>query len=448
MKKFRGLLAIILLLAVVITTLASCTPKEETPTHVDYATEAKLDMNSAETVKVTVEKVNLFIDGDTTHFKLPSGAISHDAVLNNVLKARYLAINTPESTGKIEKWGNEAAQFTRNKLESATSIVLESNDANWNVDSTGKRITVWVWYLAEGSDTYRNLNIEILQEGYAIGSNAANNRYGKYCTAAIAQAKAENLYVHNKTLVDPDFPTGGPQAIPLRDIRLNIEDHYYHSVYFEGVVVMNDGGTIYVESYDEDTELYYGITAYYGTGGLTGVGKEMLAIGNKLKVVGIITYFEGGDIWQVSDLYYDEWKPDDPRNLELVDAGTKYEAAYTPTSAAIFLADKTITVDGVEITKKYYELVQNTSISMENLTVTDVWTTTNDGDSKGAVTITCRAETGETITVRTNPLLDQNGNLVLESAYVGQTIDVKGMVEMYQGEPQIKVFSYSDITIH
>ena len=72
----------------------ACDKKEEKPKLVDYASQLTLDMNS-ETIKQEVT-VEAFIDGDTTHFKVPTSVVSR-----GVLKARYLAVNTPESTGKI-----------------------------------------------------------------------------------------------------------------------------------------------------------------------------------------------------------------------------------------------------------------------------------------------------------------------------------------------------------
>ena len=97
----------------------------------------KLDRNSG-TLQQEVT-VKTFVDGDTTHFDLTSPIDG-----SNVVKARYLAIDTPESTGKIEEWGKKASKFTRSKLENATSIIIESDNATWNVDSTGGRYMLWI----------------------------------------------------------------------------------------------------------------------------------------------------------------------------------------------------------------------------------------------------------------------------------------------------------------
>ncbi|MBP3378822.1 MAG: hypothetical protein J6L96_08740 [Clostridia bacterium] len=103
----------------------------------DYAALLKLDMSS-DTLKEVVT-VKTFIDGDTTHFYVPESVME-----GGVLKARYLAINTPESTGKIEEYGKAAAAFTKEKLSSAVSIIVESDDGKWNADSTGDRFLAWV----------------------------------------------------------------------------------------------------------------------------------------------------------------------------------------------------------------------------------------------------------------------------------------------------------------
>ena len=139
---------------------AASTPSEPAPVPqtpavadpVDYAASVKLNMSS-ETVKQEVT-VKTFIDGDTTHFHVPA-----DVMKTGVLKGRYLAINTPESTGKIEEYGKAASRFTKEKLSAATSIIIESDTADWNADSTGERYLVWVWYKTADTADYRNLNI-------------------------------------------------------------------------------------------------------------------------------------------------------------------------------------------------------------------------------------------------------------------------------------------------
>ena len=130
--------------------------KEDPELNIVYSKQLTLDETSAETKKMEVT-VKSYIDGDTTHFYIPQ-ELRSQFKNQDALKARYLGVNTPESTGKLEEWGKKAANFTKNRLLSASSIILETDGNTWEVDSTGERYLVWVWYKPQGSDTYVNLN--------------------------------------------------------------------------------------------------------------------------------------------------------------------------------------------------------------------------------------------------------------------------------------------------
>ncbi len=444
----RRLLAGLMLVTVLVTALCACGPtdkdgnKDDTGKtgHVDYAASVKLDMDSTETLKQEVT-VKAFIDGDTTHFHVPTSVIS-----SGVLKARYLAINTPESTGKIEEWGKAASNYTKEALTNATSIVVESDDAKWNVDSTGDRYLVWVWYKGEGDTAYRNLNIEILQQGLAIASNSANNRYGETAMNAINQAKAEKLHVHSGKK-DPNFPYGEAAELTLKELRCNIKEYEGTKVAFEGVVTKNNSNTAYVEEYDAETDMYYGMTVYYGYA-LNGTGLQILSVGNRVRIVGSVQYYETGGTYQVSGLEYSPMRPNDPNNISKISEGHK--PGYPTVDAKTFTEGKVnVLFDEGGKTFDFAELAMSSSISMKNLKVTRLYTTSNEeSSSKGAITITCEAKDGTKISVRTIVLYDKDGNLVKQNMFEGKTIDVKGLVDYFDGDYQIKVYSIDDIKIH
>lgn len=444
MKNTLRIISAFLLTCMLILAAVACVPTETPPDQpsgesVDYAAQVKLDMSSAETLKQEVT-VKLYIDGDTTHFNVPTSVSS-----TGVLKARYLAINTPESTGKIEEYGKKASSFTREKLESATSIIIESDDNNWNLDSTGGRHLVWIWYKSADSEDYRNLNIEILQNGLAIASNSANNRYGDVCMAAINQARAEKLHVYSGQK-DPDYYYGTAVELTLKELRSNLEEYNNIKVAFSGVITKNDSNSVYIESFDAETNMYYGISVYYGFN-LSGEGLEILTVGNEARIVGTVQYYEGGGTYQVSGLSYRQMKPDDPENIQLISKDNP--PAYVLTDANTF-KNATVEIEREEdkLTLPYAEAAMNTSIEMKNLTVKSIYTTTKeDSSSKGAMTLTCEVD-GITVDVRTVVLLDESGNIVTESAYAGKNINVRGIVDCYEGSYQIKVFSTSDITIN
>ena len=450
MRKLTKLLAFILLLCIAVSTLASCDVLDQVlgmlglnSQPVDYAGSVVLDWTS-ESAKCEVQSVKTFVDGDTTHFYVPTSVNSAGFV-----KARYLGIDTPESTGKIEKWGKAASKFTRSKLENATSIVIESDDANWNVDTTGERFLLWIWYKPEGATEYRNLNIELLQEGLAIANKSASNRYGETCMAAIAQAKELALKI-NSTEKDPDFFDGDAIPVTLKELRTNVKAYEGSNVAVEGVITKIYNNGAFIESYDDETGMYHGFYMYFGFN-LSGAALEMLSMGNEVRVVGSVQYYEAGNSYQISGILYNHRKPDDPNNSKLISEGNA--PSYVETDANTFVNGTVkviVTEDGEEVMKefKYAELALGTTVSMNNLVVTRVYTTNNEDSSQhGALTLTCTVN-GVTISVRTSVLEDAEGNLITAEYFNGKTIDVRGVVDSYGSEYQIRVTTLDDIVVH
>ena len=458
MKKCIGLrlLALCLSLILGLAAFAACSggddpqnsekpASSDTASGTDFAGQIKFDQSS-DTKKQEVT-VKTYVDGDTTHFNVPT-----DVVESGVLKARYLAVNTPESTGKIEKWGKAASNFTKEHLKSAESIYIESDNGSWNVDSTGGRYLVWVWYKPAGANEYRNLNIELLQNGFAIASNSSQNRYGETCMAAISQAQKQKLHVYSND-VDELFYEGGIQEVTLKALRTTPDYYKDTLVTFEATIACEYNSTLYVEEYDEDDGIYYGMNVYYGYN----ADPDCLAFmkpGNRVKFVGSMQYYEAGGTWQISGLKYNARKPQE--SCGLVKSGVDTE--YVLTDPARFLNDKlsvavTLKNDGGEELETYQEyplaqLLLSTTLQMTDLKVTGVYTTSNpDSSSNGAMTLTCKAQDGTVIDVRTIVLKDENNQIITAAKYDGKTIDVKGVVDYYDGVYQIKVFTPDDITV-
>ncbi len=406
------------------------------PEMLDWADDIQPSADTA-VQEVTVKS---FIDGDTTHFHVPESLMA-----DGVLKARYLAVNTPESTGKIEEYGKAASRFTREKLESAVKILIESEDGTWNADSTGERYLVWVWYKTEQNAPWRNLNVELLQEGLAYANSSANNRYGDTCMGAVQQAKAMKVNVYSGQ-PDPDYYYGEAVELTLKELRCNIEQYNGMKVAFTGVVTANSGSQgVYVEDYDPETGLYYGMYIYYGHG-LNGMGLDAITVGNLTRIVGTVQYYEVGGTWQVSDLSYEMMDPQNPNNLIKLESG--HAAAYTPIDLMTFHSEITVPNGDGELTAPWARLALGTSVAMENLQVVDAYTTTDpDSSSYGAITLICEAEGGN-ITIRTAAMKDDTGALITQDAYLGKYIDVKGIVDYFDGSCQIKVLSPENITIN
>ncbi len=451
MEKMIRKLSVLLVAALVVGIFAGCQPgsNETQPTEtqslqaVDFVSNLKLDMNSS-TVKQEVT-VKAYIDGDTTHFHVPA-----ELSADGILKARYLAVNTPESTGKIEEWGKKASTFTKERLQSAKSIIIESDSEKWNADSTGDRYLVWVWYQpAEGGD-YRCLNLELIQNGLSLVGGNVSLRYGDITMQALIQAKNQMLHVFSKE-DDPDFYYGDAYEVDLKGLRTNIALYEGKKVAFEGIITQNYSNTVYVEHYDAETDMYYGISVYYGFA--VGEILNILQIGNKVRVVGTVTYYEAGGTWQVSDVNYREFKPKDPGNTIKLEEG--HQGAFRLTDPAAFNSSKfeldvMTALDSEETETKtfgYADLAMSTSVRMENLVVKDIYTTNNGGSSDGAMTLTCEVG-GQTVTVRTIVLYTDGGKMMTAADYRNKTIDVTGIVDCFSGDYQIKVFSAKDIVVH
>lgn len=436
------------------------------PEFVDYVAQLKFNPNSGRVwAKV---KVHSYIDGDTTHFDTVDGTVIGNG---DYIKARYLAINTPESTGIIEPWGKKASNYTKTQLMQATEIIIESDTDKWNLDSTGARYLLWIWYKTADDTEYRNLNLEILQQGLAFGSGVSSNVYGDIAVKILNQSKTLKLHVFNKTAKDPDYYYGGLTELTLKEIKSSIvwdaEQGRYVSPYegkivkFEAVVGKQVGATIYVEEYDAETGLYFGMQIFTG---YVPIDYVFETIGARVSIVGTLQYYENGNTFQVSNLKYRTSNPDWEGGCRVLDKNGS--ASYVETDVERLLND-TVDIEIVEKTTdengevvenyvtrtfKYSEIAHYTTVSVSDLTVKSVYTTVNDRDSNGALTLTCEDQRGNTIQIRTNSQLTTvvDGETVLVTAAdfpVGTVISVKGIVDYFNNNYQIKVFVYDDITI-
>lgn len=446
-KKFASLFVLVCL---AVSCFGGCQPAPATtdpteptlPEFIDFVEQLTLDMNSS-TAKMEVT-VKLFVDGDTTHFFVPT-----DVSADGILKARYIAVNTPESTGQIEEWGKKASNFTREKLSGAESIIIESNTDKWERDSSGGRHMAWVWYKPKGASEYRNLNLELVQNGLSLASGSTTDRYGNLTMRAYTQAKQYKLNAFSGEK-DPDYYYGGIIQVDLKTLRTNTALYEGKDVVFDGIIVRNNSNTVYVETYDEETDMYYGMNVYCGY--TSGEIDNVLKVGNEVRFVGNVQYWEGGGTWQVTDIHYSAFDPNDPENIKLLGSG--HTASNRLTTAEQFLDGK-VTVNVLkelgseemeEKTFDYAALAMSTSIRMENLFVKSIYVTNNGGDNDGAMTLTCEVD-GREVTIRTTVLRNSNKELYTPEDFLNKTINVTGIVDYFSGEYQIKVFSAKNIEI-
>jgi hypothetical protein len=72
-------------------------------------------------------------DGDTANF-MQDGYADPVTDIPISIKTRFLGINTPESTAKMEPWGKKASRFTKQKLEEAQA------NADAETERTGTKV--------------------------------------------------------------------------------------------------------------------------------------------------------------------------------------------------------------------------------------------------------------------------------------------------------------------
>lgn len=439
MKKISLLLALVFTLVCACAIFGACQP-----TLVDYAAELKFEQGTS-TIKEEVT-VKTHIDGDTVHFN-----VSHSTVSNGVLKARFLGVNTPESTGKIEEWGKAASNFTKEKLKNAVSIYIESDTSKWEADSTGGRYLAWIWYKTDASSDYRLLNLELLQEGLAWPSNIGGHVYTEYLENANKQAQKHKLHIYSDD-PDPDFHYGDAIVLTLEALRLDTlsETSIYagSKVAVEGIITYNTNGMCYLQAYNAEQDRYYGMAIYYGFGASSDLLK-VLRPGNEVRLVGSLQLYEAGGTWQISGLQADAFADPSDTNYS-VTLSQKNEIVYTTVTGAQFVGNTTILDENdEEVQVPFAELAMGTCVKMENLKVVSTYSNPNAETTE--ITITCQAPDGTTISLRTEELYYTNENGMFEAIkpdfFNGKTITVMGNIDKFGDTYQIKIETFEKIIV-
>lgn len=246
-------------------------------------------------------------------------------------------------------------------------------------------------------------------------------------------------------------------AMTIKEILANSEHYNGMYVSFEGVVVENYNNSAYVEEYDEETGIYFGIQVYYGFN-LDGFGLNILSVGNKVRIVGTLQFFEAGGTYQISDLQYNSRYPNDSRNIRLISEGNyaSYQKVGTQTLLNGTVDVTVIDYESQEMvtrTLEYGFLTMGSSKTLENLTIVRTFTTnagTITSGSNGAITLTCVDENGNEILLRTAVMYNDDGSLVTADSFpIGAKIaSAKGIVDYYRDSYQLKIFNFNDIILY
>lgn len=425
-KKVFNLLIIVLL--VVVTTSCTMTPPSGVTSDTYKFTTPKTD-----TLKLNVEwegkefladgvgkvTLNQGVDGDTCIFRSTNNA---------AFTCRFLGIDTPESTYRVDPWGFAASEFTKSKLKSAETIVLVSEEAAGRKDGNG-RYLAWVWYRTSPTAEFRLLNLEIVEHALSV-AEASGTQYRNLFNDAELTVKSYNLRVWGETDKTYDASKIGI-SLTIKEIRerystLNYaEQNQYKGTVIrtQGIVTRQEGiGSAYIQSYDEETGEYYNVYVYGG------FSESVLKTGRMVYVQGKVGYFNGA--LQITDL--------DRANSGIISLNNNDQIYVKELTGAEYAegADK----------------LQAQIVKMTNLTVVDYYNSKTDGVENGGYTLTAKDENGIEIEIHVSSdihiiINGENDDLRIYSGeyYMGRTIsEITCLVGFYSNLNRDETAYYPD----
>lgn len=249
---------------------------------------------------IGVAKVDAYTDGDTTRFRA-----GEDTVI-----IRYYCIDTPESTGGVEKWGKAASLFVKDRLSKATEIVLESSTGTRPVhDSYGTRYLGYVWYKTADSD-FKLLNLELIENGFTENKALNTNAYPYYSYMDEANKFAKSIKLRLYSDLDDPLYSTDPVDMTIKGFWENTEEYYnadadagskiVMTAYLESVTVSQSGTYTFVAGqYDPDTNKVYKINVYAA---YSSNPASKMKLGQVYKIIGSVQKYNGN--FQISGIVY------------------------------------------------------------------------------------------------------------------------------------------------
>lgn len=405
-------------------TLASCDNSSKTT---DYAGNLKLETPYAgkEYKANGIGEVTLYnnVDGDTAWFYTGKGDQKEE------IKIRFVSVDTPESTGLVEPWGKAASEFTANILSNAETIVLQAHDGKAaTLDSTGTRWLAFVWYRLDATSDLRNLNLELVQNGYSKSKVTDGSIYGSVFNEAATQAMNQKLFVWSRD-EDPKYDYSNGVELDIKEIATNAKDYVGKRVNFEAIVSRKDSSYAYVENTVDGTK--YGMLVFMGYDSNVAYAYTP---GNKLRIHGFIQEYNG--TYQVSGCVYDRF--------EYGSTDSERYAKYVRILAKNQVVEPTVVTES-QINEG--KVCTATLVKMENLRVISVYQNNAIvGDTVAKeMTITCKTADDKEVQFRTSTLY-AGSNPIGENYFKGKTMEsVMGIVTIYNSKYQVRIVSINDV---
>lgn len=348
-------------------------------------------------------KLTQNVDGDTAHFKDSTGYN---------FTARFLMINTPESTGKVDPWGKKASKYVADILSNAVEIVCESEKPGSPAvkDTTNKRYLAYIWYRNNTADDFRLLNLEIVENCYSRFVN--DEGAGKYGSVFLeAHNKSQKLGQKVFGEKDPDFDyTYKINEITIAYLRDHVEEFASTGsmLQMKVRVVRLNGDNIYVEDIEktanEEKNTYdtAGIYMFSGYGSPFG----------RIKLGSVIKF---NCQCVENDVY--GFQLTNPTKVEILEKATGEDSEIRE-----YTGEENIDLPSLE----------GLVIKIKNVTIQNVG---NPNSETGAYTIYAKTKSGQEINIRidgsTTPKYDRT------QVVVGAEYDVIGGVSKYSDTFQV-----------
>ena len=384
MKLRLGLIITVLLFA-----LTACNDNGgKTPD--DEQKELTTEYTDATVIDFTYEGKNYLTDrvGEVTLVKCTDGDTARFRSGSSEFAVRFLGIDTPESTYRIDPWGKSASTYTCDKLTNATTIVLEAGSEMQ--DGYG-RYLAWVWY--DG----RLLNLELVEQAYSNAKGTSGTKYENVIYDAELAAQATDKRIWGE--IDPTYDyslEGAP--ITVGELITNMDNYIGRKIEITGTVAYEVGISPYLVD-----ESGYGIYVYIQE------NSYKIEPGNKITITGLdLTFYPDQETGspQLVGVY--------KRNVELISEGNE-------------VAPRVIEVADIAA------IDLGSFVKVEGVTVVEVYKSPNTGD----YTITCEDSLGNEIGLHISSSVEQSEIDALLS--VGSVVDVAGGLSRYNEQYQLEM---------
>ena len=320
MKKFLSIaLALLLICSVAVACVACQVDKDAVYDKVTKTLKLSKSYEGKSFIEDGIGEANLVrhTDGDTTSFRLKKEG--------TVITIRYHSIDTPESTGSVEKWGKAASNFVKKMLTPESQIVLESHTGGAaKKDNYGVRYLGYVWFRNSETEDFKCLNLLVVENGYSLnkGTFTSEFPYYTYFDKAENAASKKALHIHsndddplyidtpidttvkelNEKLYNPNvelYPETEGYDAKFFDPNLEMGAKVRFTAYIEDVTITTTY-TFSAASYDPVTGEHYAIDLFCM---YVNNQQSQLHLGGLYQITGVIQ--KNGNGFQLTDIKYD-----------------------------------------------------------------------------------------------------------------------------------------------